>query len=166
MGDTDHARSISRASGRTAEQIIEAEQQEEPEPDATAEPDTVDEATSGEANRLNLTSVFTTGGNWDGLEKQMEKSDVSTEEIKRQLETLDISLTQAAAGAASSTEGRPIEVIDVEMEPQPSLSNASMRDILQELNRRITGQRPSSKPVGAASDALFDTVTGAWDIVD
>ncbi len=92
----------------------------------------------------------------------MEKSDVSTEEIKRQLESMDISTTQAS----SSTAGLPTEVIDVELEPQASISDTTMRGQLQELNERVTGQRPPSKPVGSASDVCFDTVTGVWDIVD
>ncbi len=92
----------------------------------------------------------------------MEQSDVSTEEIQRQLESINISTCQASSSSACMMP----EARDVELEPQATLSDAAMREHLQQLNERLTGQNPASKPVGNASDALFDTATGVWDIAD
>ncbi len=93
----------------------------------------------------------------------MSQSDVSTEEIKRQLESMDISVGQPAS---SSAEGMTPEVIDVELEPPATVSDSATRENLQQLNERITGQIPPSKPVGNASYDLFDIATGVWDIAD
>ncbi len=94
----------------------------------------------------------------------MEKSDVSTQEIKKQLESMDIST--GTGQASGSTEGTVPEVVHLELEPKASISNTTMHEHLRELNERLTGQKPPSKPVGSASDAFFDAVTGVWDIVD